>query len=395
MDKRELRSKRAVIRREIKERMQQELNDRKKEIKRRIKSEEITVEEKREKYRTEVRQEKLRLMETAKGEFQARKRMLGEADEDSFEEIGEAGGEFSDTPAETPLWRDEENMLLPEDIPADSPEDSSDEFDPESAFILEDGDTKEREALREYQSPIVEDDALPPEAERWVDGTDAGPEPEAEDVEPNGLFYFIINLILHPIQTLDEFDEYIASSSGLAKVAIFYLVSLLPMIVFAYMAQSAGSMPSGVFAGPFLELPMLQEPSILMALGRAVLDLLLFSLSIAIVNYFISDQANFITLATYFAFVEGVTSVIIYALAISAVLAAVLAPELLTVVVLLFLALAVWRFALNIIVLMCAYGYGVFSALLLVIGAGVVRRIASVFIAGLFGAPLEEAMYSS
>ena len=70
MNKKELKAKRAVIRNEIKERMQDELDRRKEEIKRRIKGEDISVEEKREKYRRETDLVLARLMRGASGEAQ-------------------------------------------------------------------------------------------------------------------------------------------------------------------------------------------------------------------------------------------------------------------------------------------------------------------------------------
>jgi len=386
MDREDLRTKKVAIRKEIKERMQRELDDRKKEIKKRIKQEDISVEEKRERYRSEAHREKLRLMDMAKSEFKARKRMLGEAAEESIEEVEE---DFEDTPDMAPEWQMEEQALMEGD---DAPEEPSDGIDPESAFVLEDT-TEDREALRELQSPIGEIDALPPEAERWAESTGVDDQMEEEALETRGLFHFIINLIIHPIQTLDEFDEYIASPGGLMKVAIFYFASLMPMVLFLLVAENIGAVMPGGLMGSVIGSSM-QQPSTVMVLGKTVLDLLLYSFSIAIVNYFVTNEANVITLTTYFAFVEGVTGVIIYTLVVAAILAAVIAPPLLAVVGLLFLAFLGWRIALNIIVLMCAYGYGIFSAFLLIIGAYVVRKLIYIFVSGLFGASLEETLYS-
>jgi hypothetical protein len=374
MNKKELKAKRAVIRNEIKERMQDELDRRKEEIKRRIKDEDISVEEKREKYRIETQQEKLRLMEVAKREFRARKRMLGEADVESHEEIEE---DLVETPGD---------ML--EEGEHEPPDEPSDELDPESAFLQDDDGTEEREALRELESPIGESDALPPEAERWVDKTGVAEAVEEEPAETRGLFYFIVDLIVHPIQALDEFDDYIVTPSGLRNVALFYLASLMPVAIFGFMAQTAGATMPGGTLGSIIQSSMLAHPSIVLHLGKTVLDLVLYSLSIAVVNYFVHDDANIITLTTYFAFVEGVTSVIIYTLVIVSILAVVIAPPLLGYVFLLFLAFIVWRIALNIIVLMSAYGYGFFAAIMLAIGAIIARELIYRFVSGLMGGSL-------
>ncbi|UCD59165.1 MAG: hypothetical protein JSV16_08765, partial [Candidatus Hydrogenedentota bacterium] len=93
MNGKETRAKRAAIRQEIKERMQRELDECKKEIKERIRREDIPIEEKREKYRREVHEQKLRLIELARAEFRARKRMLGRVPE----------GDVHEEPLETPL----------------------------------------------------------------------------------------------------------------------------------------------------------------------------------------------------------------------------------------------------------------------------------------------------
>ena len=394
MNKKELKAKRAVIRNEIKERMQDELDRRKEEIKRRIKDEDISVEEKREKYRLETHQEKLRLMEVAKREFVARKRMLGQADEESYEEIeGDLEEDLVETPVMDPQWGPEGDMLAEEE---ETPGEPSEGLDPESAFLLEDDDgSEEREVLRELESPIGESDALPPEAEQWVDKTGVAEAVEEEPAETRGLFYFIVGLIVHPIQALDEFDDYIVKPSGLRNVALFYLASLMPVAIFGFMAQTAGAMMPGGMLGSIIQSSMMAHPSIMLHLGKTVLDLLLYSLSIAVVNYFVSDEANVITLTTYFAFVEGVTGVIIYTLVIVFILAAVIAPPLLGLVFLLFLAFIVWRVALNIIVLMSAYGYGFFSAIILAIGAHYARKLIYIFVSGLMGASLEETLYPS
>jgi len=392
MSEKELRAKRAAIRKEIKVRMQKELDDRKKEIRNRIKHEDISVEEKREKYRREAHEEKLRLMELAKKEFIARKRMLKKELEQEAEDLDEAVEEVPKPPRSIPPWVQEEEMLLQE---GDEGRDSQPRIDPEEAFILEDDEEKEestdeREALREYESPIGESDALPPEA-TWPPAGEPLAAPgagEEEAPETNNLLYFIINLIFHPIQTLDQFDEYLASPGGIRNVVIFYFVSLSPIAVFVLLVGGASEyMPDGLLgsiAGSIVQ----RQAGVAIAVGKPVLDLLLYSFSIAIVNYFVTDEANFITLTVYFAFVEAVTRVIIFALVISAVLAAVISPPLLGLVALLLLAFLGWTIALNVIVLMGAYGHGFLSAFFLAIGAFILRKVAYVFFSGLIGAPV-------
>lgn len=392
MSERELRAKRAAIRKEIKERMQKELDDRKKEIRNRIKREDISVEEKREKYRREAHEEKLRLMELAKKEFIARKRMLKKELGQEAEDLDEAVEEVPKPPRSIPPWVQEEEMLLQE---GDEGRDSQPRIDPEEAFILEDDEEKEestdeREALREYEGPIGEYDALPPEA-TWPPAGEPLAAPgagEEEAPETNNLLYFIINLIFHPIQTLDQFDEYLASPGGIRNVVIFYFVSLSPIAVFILLVGGASEYMPGGMLGSIAGSIVQRQAGVAIAVGKPVLDLLLYSFSIAIVNYFVTDEANFITLTVYFAFVEAVTRVIIFTLVISAVLAAVISPPLLGLVALLLLAFLGWTIALNVIVLMGAYGHGFLSAFFLAIGAFILRKVAYVFFSGLIGAPV-------
>ena len=397
MNKEELRSKRAAVRREIKERMHGELEERKEEIKRRLKRNDLSVQEKRERYRSEVHSEKLRLMKQAKQEFSARKRMLGEAvEEEDYgefreEEFSGAPEDVAETPGAAPEWHAEEDILLEEGDDLQGP---ADEVPPQDAFILE-STTDEREAVRQYESPIGEYDALPPDSERFGVQPAAGPPAFVHNIDsgeihaPN-LFYYIWNLIFHPIQTLDEFDDYIAFPSGLRNVAIFYLLSLLPAVLAPYIAQSFGTEIMGGMASAIAP----QQPGMLAAYGTLVATLLLYSLSIAAVNYLFTSEANIITLTTYFAFVEGVTGLVVYSFVIAAVFAAVLAPPVLLIVGLLFLLFIVWRIVLNIIVLVSAYGYGYFAAFLVIIGASIAQKIAFVFISGLiFGKSLEDSLY--
>ena len=79
---------------------------------------------------------------------------------------------------------------------------------------------------------------------------------------------------------------------------------------------------------------------------------------------------------------------IIFTLVISAVLAAVISPPLLGLVAILLLAFLGWMLALGMIVLMSTYGYGLFSAFLLIVGAFILRKMAYVFFSGLIGAPV-------
>lgn len=386
MKKEELRAKRAAIRKEIKERMQQDLEDRKEEIKRRIKREDLSVGEKREKYRRESHEEKIRLMGLAKQEFAARRRMLGEAgEEDEYEEFDAVGGigedgsdDFRQRVARSldpdPARDDEEDMLMADDDDILQPIDA---VDPKDVFIMED-DTEDREILRRLQSPIGEHDALPPEAERFA----AGPGLEAGEVEVPNLFHYIYNLIFHPIATLDEFDEYIAFPSGLRNVAIFYLLSIVPMVIFAYMAQTVGIEIAEEMAGDFAGTSLAPEPNVLVIYGGTVLSLFLYSLSIAAVNYLFTSEANFITLVTYFAFVNGVSSVVAYVMVIAVALAALIFPPLGLLIIPVLVVLPIWGFALRIIVLMSTYGYGFIAAFLLNMAVWI-----AVFIAGMFVGP--------
>jgi hypothetical protein len=398
VNKDELKSKRAAIRREIKERMQDELDERKKEIKRRIKRGNISVEEKRERYRREVRREKLQLMELAKQEFRARKRMLGSADEeeDYGEEFGMDHGEFRDeeyagTPEmavdaseAAPPWQVEEDLMMDEDDDLLRPIDA---VAPQEAFILE-TTTEEREALRQYEGPINEADAFMPGNEQFEDQPAAGPPafvPGADsgEIQAPNLFYYVWNLIFHPIQTLDEFDEYIAFPSGLRNVAIFYLVSILPIVIASYVSQNFGG---GLGEGMASAIAPRQS-NMLAIYAMSVFNLLLYSLSIASVSYLFTSEANFVTLTTYFAFVEGVARIVAYALVIGGIFVGVMVPSVVPFIVLLSLLLyigyLIWVVVLTVIVLMSTYGHGGFVSFLLAIGGLIARIIATIFIGGL------------
>jgi hypothetical protein len=367
MDERDIREKKAALRREIKEGMQRRLDEYKRETKERIGREKIPVEEKRRKYRREVHEEKLRLMELAKEEFRARKRMLGLiSDEGPRERLYEE-------PIPVLPSEHEEGPPVEEELEFSEPPPY---MPPEEAFVH--SDESEGDVVREYEAPIDARDALPPGMEPPV-----GPEVEVEETyETNSLLYYIVNLILHPVQALDEFDEYLASPSGLAKVVAFYFVSLLPVVLFVLLGESIAEHLPGGMAGSLIGSAMLRQAGVMIVVGQTVLNLLLYSLSIAAVNYLVAGEANFITLTVYFAFVEGVTRVVIYTLIILVVIAVVVglaAPQLLALVgsaiVTLFFAFLIWMIALNIIVLMSAYGYGFVGAFFLAIGALVVRWI--------------------
>jgi len=377
MNEQEIRAKRAAIRREIKKRMQQDLEERKKNIKRRIGRENISVEKKRLKYRREVTEEKHRLMLEAKEEFRARKRMLGLSPD---QELGrEAGEELAE--AQRPIV--EEDLLVFEEEPDESPE-AQHGIQPKEAFIYEDKD--DTDIRRQYEAPIGTDDALPPEMiSRPIasDAASAAGEGDADVFEANSFFYYTINLLLHPVQTLDEFDDYLASRFGIGKVVLFYLVSiLLPMIVFALASDIAFRyLPRGLIGG-VIRSGIPAEADFVMFFINTVLRLLIYSFSIAIVNYYATNKANFLTLTIYFAFVEGATRIAIYTLIIVASfggIAAVAMPQLVGLIgmfiLLLFIAFFFWTVALNIIVLMSAYGYDLITAVLLAIGAGIVRDI--------------------
>ncbi len=366
MDKRNIREKKAALRREIKESMQRRLDDYKSETKERIGREKIPVEEKRRKYRREVHEEKLRLMDLAKEEFRARKRMLGlVSDEGPSERLYEEPAPvFPPEDEEAPRVEDLDFSEPPPYIP------------PEEAFLH--SDENEDVLLREYETPISERDALPPGMEPPA-GPNAGVE---ETYETNSLLYYIVNLIIHPVQTLDEFDEYLSAPSGLAKVAAFYFISLLPVVLFVLVGASIADKLPGGMAGSLIGSGEFRQPSVVMVVGQTVLNLLVYSLSIAAVNFFVADETNFITLTVYFAFVEGVTRIVTYTLVIVAVIGVVVivaSPQLMgpvaAAVGMLFLALFVWTLALNIIVLMSAYGYGFVGAFFLAIGAFIVRWI--------------------
>jgi hypothetical protein len=387
MNEKEIRSKRAAIRQEIKERMQRELEELKREIKERIAQERIPVEEKRKQYRREVHEEKLRLMELAKEEFRARKRMLGlSPDADLPEEPYDEPFEESPATPAPPFDDDLPHEEVPDFV------EHSPGIRPEEAFIYED---KADSDVREYEAPIGEADALPFGVEPGPveAGAPAGMRAE-EVVEANNLFHYILYLIIHPVDTLDEFDDYLATPSGLVKVGIFYFASLLPVVLVVFLGETiAEYMPSGI-VGTIIGSALSKQIGVTLVVLQTVINLLLYSFSIAIVNYFVTEEANFITLTVYFAFVEAVTRVIIYTLIIVAILggvAAIALPGLMGLVgmgvALLFISFFFWRLALNIIVLMSAYGYDLFFAFVLAVGAFFVRRIIVGVVASQLGTP--------
>ncbi len=202
-----------------------------------------------------------------------------------------------------------------------------------------------------------------------------------ETLEANNLFYYIINLISSPIQTLHEFDDYVASRSGLVKVVVFYFVSLLPVAAVAMVAGRILEYMPGMMTGSLAGSSMAEQSNLIVTVGQDVLKLFIYSLSIAIVNYFVTDQANFVTLTVYFAFVKGVTGFVAYTpiLAIVGAATAITAPQFLllvgSAVSVLWISFLIWTFALNIIVLMSTYGYGLFGAGMLALGAWIIVEI--------------------
>ena len=366
MNAKDIKAKKAAIRREIKERMQRDLEECKKKIKKRIGYENISMEEKRLKYRHEVDREKHRLMLEAKEEFRARKRMLGLSPDQEIRE------EPQEEPIATPAPDVEEELSFSEEDELLEPQHG---ISPKDAFIYDDkGDTDIR---REYESPIGTQDAMPPETtpRPIIDSVAPGAE-EMDAFETPGLMHYIVNLVFHPVQTLEEFDEYLTSPSGILKVMLFYLVSLLPIVLFVLLGESTLRALGGGVVGSHFDSAMSGQFGITVMVGQTVLKLLLFSLIIAIVNYFVTDKANFLMLTAYFAFVEGVTRVFTYVLILSAVIAgfaAVAATPLMAVIGvgigLLLIAFLIWTVALSIIVLINVYGYGTSTAILLVLGA--------------------------
>jgi hypothetical protein len=384
MSEKDIRAKKAAIRKEIKERIQAELDVRKKEIKRRIRREDISLEEKREKYRKESHEEKLRLMERAKEEFRARKRMLGltpEVEPDTGPEAiphppslpesygsDEINEEIDAADAFQILEEDEEAFETGKYHPAGG------------AFVYtEDEEDEER---RQYERPISESDIEPFGAE--PPETEPAAEPEVAEALPEArsIFYYAANLIIHPVVTLDEFDDYIASRFGLAKVGLFYLVSLLPLILFSMVGDEMGNyMPRGVI-GSAISSTVSQQPDPFLIIGQAVLNLLVFSFSIAIINYLVTSQGNFLTLIIYFGFVEAVTRIATYTLILLAVFGVIIIaaqPQLVGIIgglaILLLIAFIIWTFALNMIVLMSAYDYSLVIAFVLSFAANMVRSI--------------------
>jgi len=371
MDEKELRAKRLAVREQIQDRMQKQLEERKQEIKTRIKKEKIPLAEKRRRYRREVLEEKLALMKEAKLEFRARKRMLGLA-----------GNIAANEPPSEPPPIPEDYLKQVKDkkkMPAAPHEDEftierSPGLRPEEAFIYDD---KTDSDASEFVRPIDASDMLPFGA---VD-VDAEAVPEKKIIleeERKSLIYYIVNVIIHPVQTLDEFDEYLTVQAGIFKIGLFYIASLLPVIAFVFIGEDiALRMPQGLFwkiagANVFV------QNNIGIALATTVLGLLFITSTIAAVNYFFADDANFLTLLIYFGFVDAVSRILIYTLVIAAAFASFLtyvAPAALGTIAVLFVVLFFWRAILNIIVLMSTYGYDWYSAILLSYGANVLQGI--------------------
>jgi len=364
MSESEIRTKKAAIRQEIKDRMQRELDGRKAEIRERIRQESIPVEEKRKKYRQNVHEEKLRLMALAKEEFRARKRMLGIATEPEHEEIS------SGEPPPVSLPREE--MLPEEQEPASQASPSA--VAPEEAFIHDDDAGS---SVREYEAPISASDALPLDAKQPHTEAPAGLEEEfEEEAGIENLLHYIINLIFHPFETLDALAEYVSSPKGIRNIALFYLASLLPIVVLT--ALFAGPMsehaPHGIMSR-IIGSSFGEQPGPVTAVGFTLFNLLLYTFSVSMVNYLVAGKTGFVPLLVYFSFIEAVIRVLLFTLAIAAVFAAVIAPPLLAAVAMFFISFLLWTLALNIIVLMSTYEYGLIEAFLLAIGAWVARLI--------------------
>ncbi|RJP19146.1 MAG: hypothetical protein C4520_13225 [Candidatus Abyssobacteria bacterium SURF_5] len=365
MDEKELQAQRKEIRQQIKERMQRKLDLRKREIKARIKKEKIPLHEKRRKYRREVSEEKLILMSLAKEEFRSRKRELALAQKES-----------ADKPAEPSQARLDQAVPQP---PADAEFriEHSPGFRPEEAFVYED---KEDSDAKELQMPIGEADMFPiGESPKAADEDTAAADKVLVDKEEGKSFlYHALNLMLHPIRALEEFDDYLNSPAGVVKVGLFYVMSLLPVIGFMLVGEEIVlRMPDGLLWSA-IGASMFAQGDIAAVLLNILLGLLLYTSSIAIVNYFFADDANFLTLLVYFGFVEGIARILIYSLVFLAAVAGIMAavvPQMVVVVALLFGAFFIWRACLNIFVLMSAYGYDWYSAILLALGAGYLQNI--------------------
>ena len=395
MDAKEHREKRKSIRQQIQDQMQQELDRRKKEIKSSIKKENLSLQEKRRKYRREVHKEKLALMQLAKDEFRARKRMLGDTpslDEppplppQEFPDLPEPPDDLPEPPDDLPE--------PPENIPdedarphgSESPYRRSPGIEQE-AFMYEDSEDSN---AKEYGGPIGASDLLP--AGMKEDEVPAQELPAGKEIsfpeDSKSIFYYIYNLVLHPVQTLDEFDDYLTAPRGLVKVALFYVVSLLLVVVFALVSEEILSrLPSGLLWQAIGE-SMAANVDIAFLVGRTLLALLFYTGTIAIVNYFFAGEANFLTLLIYFGFVESVTRVIVYSLLILTVLAAIMAavaPQVLVAVAVLFLVFFIWRVCLNIIVLISAYGYDWYTAILVAFGASILQDIILAIVVAEFG----------
>jgi hypothetical protein len=371
MDESELRAKRLAVREQIQVRLQKQFEERKREIKARIKKEDIPPTEKRRKYRREVHEEKLALMKEAKIEFRARKRMLGLRRNAVVEE---SPSEPPPIPAEYLKQAEkkrESSTTPPEDEFAI---DHSPGIRPEEAFIYDDRTDSD---AHEYGRPIDASDMLP-FGEVDVDA-EAAPAKEISFEEVGKpLIHYIFNIIIHPVQTLDEFDDYLTAPGGLLKVVLFYLASFLPVVFFTFFGEEIASrLPHGLFWS-IIGASMSNQNGFGATLFSQIGGLLLFTSIIAVVNYFFADDANFLTLLVYFSFVDAVTQIIVYTLVATAAFASVvsvIAPVVVGMIVLLFVVFFFWRLCLNVIVLMNAYGYDWYIAIILAYGAYRVQSV--------------------
>ncbi len=390
MNQKDQRAKKSAIRKEIKERTQAELNRRKKEIKSRIKREDISIEEKRTKYRHEVHEEKLRLMQRAKEEFIARKRMLGFSPEEELSAISEERRRAHARPASY-----EEERIDLEVGPADRFQILEEESEilgpgkyhsPEQRFIYSDGDESER---RRYEAPISESDVEPfgKEVPEKAVADENGLEFEGL-TETNGLFYYVFNLFLHPVRALGEFDEY----AGLVKVALLYGVSLLPFILWGMMIKYVSDHISIEKVGEVMASIALFQVHPILIVSNEILKLLLYSLCIAGVSRIMGNKAGFLTLTSYFAFVRAVTSLVVYPLVFAALFGAVanvaqpqIALLLVGVATVLLVVRIIWTFVLNMIVLISGCGYGLAISFVLSLVASFVSWIVTHIAVNEFG----------
>jgi hypothetical protein len=233
---------------------------------------------------------------------------------------------------------------------------------PEEAFVYED---KENSDAKELRAPIDASDMFPlgvVEADAGPDGAALAREITFDLEEKKSLFYYIINLVPHPVQTLDEFDDYLRGPGDVVKVCLFYLVSLLPIAGFVFFGEEIASGMSSGLVGSAIGSTTPADGNMALMLLSPVLGLLTYTCAIA--------------------FVEAETRLVIYSLLVAAAFIAVMTSTnalAVVVVVVLSFILFIWWFWLDIIVLM-RYGYEWYSATALIIGGFVLQNILKMFI---------------